>query len=328
MPYKAQTIQGGYDQFQRQALPHIQAIGRFWGLMLSQSKAWQYHGDNKYGKHGERDAVLFGDMEVDKVLESRGESFPSNMKPRHASIDRIINDTDGITQFEKEYNETRKVRKVDESSTLIGWSLEIAHTHKVEASGEVAGFGGSASSETSITAETHGEIYEHSLTETNDDDSNSVTIKGSIPPRTTYFVEQQFDRGTIEVPIHQLIVIDLKFEVDDWKELSKGKDRSLWGSSRRKSQRKSKTYSLLVVESAQDFLELVTGVHTDYPRQRTNHLNEDTPISKNIRWLLNPKNRAISVDIKQKYENSSSGYTRVIDRDDTEIMKAIETAEG
>ena len=233
MPYKAQTQQGGYDQFQRKALPHIQAIGRFWGIHLNEKKDWDYHGHNEYGKPGERDKVIFGDMVIERVLEKRGESVPTNMKPRHASIDRIINDTADVMSFKEVYNETRKTHKVDESSSLVGWSLEIAHNNKVEGSGSVAGFGGSASAETSITAETHGEIYEHSLTETEDEDSNSVKVGGTIPAHTTYFVEQQFDRGTIEVPIMQLIVIDLKFEVDDWKELAKDKDKSLWGSSRR-----------------------------------------------------------------------------------------------
>ena len=88
--------------------------------------------------------------------------------------------------------------------------------------------------------------------------------------------------------------------------------------------RSSKTHSLLVVETSEDFLQLVTGIHPEYPHQRTNHLVESTPISKNVRWLLNPKNRAIRVDLRQKYENSSSGYTRVIDHDNKEIAIAID----
>ena len=323
MSYKAKTQQGGYDQFQRKALSHIQTIGRFWGITLEVNKEWEYNGHNEYGKHDERDKILFGDMAIEKVLEERGMSIPTNMKPKKAIIDRIVNDTRGDLNFERAYEEVEKVHKIDETSSLVGWSIEIAHTNKVEASGEVAGFGGSASAETSITAETHGEISEHSLLETEDQSTNSVKVRGTIPPETTYYVDQQFDRGIIQVPIKQLIVIDLKFEIDDYRKLSYDKDRSLWGSSRRKSLRHSKTYSQLVVESASDFLELVTGVHPDYPNQRTNHLVESTPISKNIKWLLDPKNRAIRVDLMQKYENSTSGYTRVVDHDDNEIVKAF-----
>ena len=181
--------------------------------------------------------------------------------------------------------------------------------------------------ETSIKAETHGEIYEHTITETEDQVTNSVKVQGEIPPGITYYVDQQFDKGTIEVPITQFIIIDLKFEIDDYKEFAHDKDRGLWGSNRRKSLRHSKTYSLLVVESAKDFLELVTGVHPDYPRQRTNHLVENTPVSKHIKWLLNPKNRAIHVDLKEKYENSTSGHTRVVDHDDNEIVQVLSDEE-
>ena len=323
MAYKAKTQQGGYDQFQNKALPHIQAIGRFWGITLAADKEWEYHGHNEYGKHNERDKIIFGDMGIEKVLEKRGAAIPTLMKPKKAIIDRIVNDTKAPLNFERSYEEVEKTHKIDESSSLVGWSLEIAQTNKVEASGEVAGIGGSVSSETSIKAETHGEISEHTVTETEDQIKNSVKVQGEIPPEITYYVDQQFDKGTIEVPIVHDIVIDLKFEIDDWKELDKKKDKGLWGSSRRKSLRHSKTYSLLVVESAKDFLELVTGVHPDYPRQRTNHLVENTPISKHIKWLLNPKNRAIHVDLKEKYENSTSGHTRVVDHDDNEIVQAV-----
>ena len=323
MAYKSTTQQGGYDSFQHAALPHIQEIGRYWGIELAKGKEWEYHGHNEYGKDGERDKVIFGDMAVDKVLETRGTAVPTNMKPRKAVIDRIVNDTKGDLEFKRSYEEVEKTHKIDESSSLIGWSIEIAHRNKVEAKGEIAGIGGSGSEETSITAETHGEIFEHSLTETADESKNSVEVQGTIPPGITYYVDQQFDRGVIEVPVKHLVVIDLKFEVDDWKEFAHGKDKSLRGSSRRKSLRHSKTYSMLVVESAADFLELVTGVHPAYPNQRTNHLIESTPISKHVRWLLNPNSRAIRVDIVQKYENSTSGYTRVVDLDNNEITTAF-----
>ena len=323
MAHKSETQQGGYDKFQHAALPHIQEIGKFWGIQLA-NKEWEYHGHNEFGKDGERDKVIFGDMAIDKVLETRGTPVPTNMKPRKAIIDRITNDTKGDLGFDRTYEEVESTHKIDESSSLIGWSIEIAHNNKVEAKGEIAGIGGSGSEETSITAETHGEIFEHSLTETEDQSTNSVTVRGAIPPNTTYYVDQQFDRGVIELPVKHLIVIDLKFEVDDWKEFAHGKDKSLRGNSRRKSLRHSKTYSMLVVESAADFLELVTGVHPAYPHQRTNHLVEHTPITEHVKWLLNPANRAIRVDIVQKYENSTSGYTRVVDHDNNEITKAVE----
>ena len=324
MPYKADTIQGGYDQYQRHALKHIEAISVFWGIDLATQKEWNYLGQNHYSKHNERDSVKFGDMVVERVLEERGRSIPSDMKPKKAIIDSIDNDAGTPLGFERSYKEIEFTKKVDESSSLFGWSLEISHTHKVEASGEIAGIGGSGSSETSIKAETHGEIYEHSLTETQDTGENTLVIKGTVPPESEYFIEQQFDRGTIEVPIHQLIVIDLKFQVDDWKRLRKSKDQSLSKSHRNKSQRGSKTHSLLVVESSQDFLELATGIHSDYPNQRTNHVVENTPISESIRWLLDPKNRAIEVDIRQKYENGTSSHTRVLDDSDNPVEQGVE----
>ena len=80
------------------------------------------------------------------MLEKRSASIPTNMKPKKAIIDRIVNDTKGDLEFERSYEEVEKNHKIDEFSSLVGWSLEIAHTNKVEASGEVAGFGGSASS--------------------------------------------------------------------------------------------------------------------------------------------------------------------------------------
>lgn len=321
MAYKAKTIQGAYDQFQRAALKRIEPISIFWGIHLDIKKDWEYFGHNKYGKDGERDAVLFDDMAIEKVLEDRGTPIPSNMKPVKSIIDQIENDTAGPLPYKRTYSEVEREHKIDESSSVVGWSMEVSQTYKVEASGEFMGIGGSASSETSMTAETHGEISEHHLRETEEKKTNTIEVGGDIPPHTIYYVEQQFDRGVTEVPVKQDIVIDLKFQVDDWKKFNHSKDHSLWGSSRRKSQRGSKTYSLLVIENSEDFLQLVTGVHPDYPNQRTNHLVENTPISKHIRWLLNPKNRAIRVALKLKYENSTSGHTRVIDHKDKEVQK-------
>ena len=324
MPYKAQTDQGGYDQYQREALERIEAIGLFWGIRLNPKKEWEYLGRNRYGKHDERDVVIFGDMIIERVLETRGRSVPANMKPKKAIIDSIINDGASPLEFERTYKEIEFIKKIDESSTLVGWSLKVSHTHKVEASGEIAGIGGSASSETAIEAETHGEIYEHELTETQDTGENTLKIKGAVPAGKEYFVEQQFDRGVIEVPIHQLIVLELKFQVDDWKAFNRSKSHALWNSHRNKSQRGSKTRSLLVVKSSEDFLKLVTGIHEDYPNQRTNHVKENTPISKHVNWLLNPKNRAIDVDIRQKYENGTSSHTRVLDAENDPIEQGIE----
>ena len=182
MPYKADTIQGGYDQYQRHALKHIEAISVFWGIDLATQKEWKYiWGRIITPSITNATPFKFGDMVVERVLEERGRSIPSDMKPKKAIIDSIDNDAGTPLGFERSYKEIEFTKKVDESGFAFaeasGRFYQISHTHKVEASGEIAGIGGSGSSETSIKAETHGEIYEHSLTETQDTGEN--TLKSS-----------------------------------------------------------------------------------------------------------------------------------------------------
>ena len=324
MAYKAKTHQGGYDQFQRKALPHIQAIGQFWGIKLA-DKDWEYFGHNSYGRKGERDTCNFGDMEIERILQRDGVAVTTALEPRWMGLQTLDNDAPAPLEFKQKFKEVARTKKIDESSSLVGWSLEISHTHKVEASGSVAGFGGSASMETSIDAETHGEIYKHNLTETEEIIANEVEVGCDVPARTIYYVQQRQSKAIIEMPIQQFIALQLKFEIDDWKELDKKKDKGLWGSSRKQKVhgRNSDTRSLLVIKNSEDFLQLVTGIHPDYPLQRTDHTTEKTPIAKHVKWLLNPMNRAIRVDMTQKYEHASSGYTRIVDHADEVITQAF-----
>ena len=323
MPYKADTQQGAYDAFQRKALPHLSAIAKYCGVPLAMDKEWEYHGHNEYGKHKERDHIAFGDLAIQVIKEVREAPQKSALEPKFAIVDDIINDTSTPLEFNESYTETRASRKLDESSTLAAWSLKVSHEHEVEAEASFAGIGAKGHAKTTIEAETHGEYSEHHLREENDEHTSTVGIKGTAPPHSTYFVEQEIDKAIITQGVHQFLIAEVHFEVHDWKGLD---SNTLKNSSRKKSLRHGQTHSLLVIESTEDFRQFVTGVHPDYPNQRTNFIKTKTPIQKHVKWLVDPKNRAIRVDLVLKYEDAISGHTRVIDRADSETAKEIAKA--
>ena len=328
MAYKATTQQGGYLAFQKEALHHIEKISRFWGIDLNPSKHWEDYGHNVYGKHHERDTINFRDFKILRINEVDGTAVPTNLKPKWATIQPLQNDTADPLNFEESFTENTTETKTDETSSLTGWSFESSQKIGVKVGGDA--YGGSVEAEVSTTEGVHGESSRRHQTDKQDSDSRTVTVSGTIPPHTTYYVQQRQDKAVIEVPTIQYIILDLAFEVDDWKELRHDKDRSLWGNSRRHSlhphsgdSHRRHTYAMLSVKSEQDFLEIASGVSPDFPHQRTDHTKTHSPIHEHVKWLLDPMNRAIEVHLTEKYENGTSGHTRVVDHADKEITEAF-----
>lgn len=327
MGYKVRTKREGYLRWQKDALPYIEALGIELGIGLNRTSSWIEDKENYWYRPDQRDTIVFSDFKI-VAIESEDKDFVVvESKPRWAAYREVVNDTDTELSQTVTYEMEEAIRKLDEDSSLTGWSVEVSLGFSV-GKDDANKFTGE------ITAGAHGEYGKRSEKEKTATTKSSSEISVIIPARSKYEVQQREDRSKIEVPIHQKIIFDCGFDIRDYDHydadspLHKNKRRHRThhrkGSGKGHSVRYRDRYSLLELRTSEDMYNVLSGLSGDFPNLNTDLLSSNRVVRESYDWLSNTDKRSIEVDIVEKYENSSSGHVRVVDSTSHAVIRQTE----
>ena len=120
-----------------------------------------------------------------------------------------------------------------------------------------------------------------------------VPITMTVPADQALRVVQTVKTGESQVPVTDLLELDLAFAVIDWKHLNSGSP--LGGNADWKGYKDTKSRVVMVVDSLDDLRLILTGQHREYPGFKGKDWTGKSAIKPSWAWLNNSENRTIKV---------------------------------
>ena len=165
---------------------------------------------------------------------------------------------------------------------------------------------GGATSRRPSTTGFHGEDSDGSSDEEGtESDEPSYLSTWNVPADQALRVVQTVKTGESQVPVTDLLELDLAFAVIDWKHLNSGSP--LGGNADWKGYKDTKSRVVMVVDSLDDLRLILTGQHREYPGFKGKDWSHKTAIHNHFDWLLESSHRTIKVTGTEKYKQGLWG---------------------
>ena len=245
---------------------------------------------------------------VERVLFDTHSVIKSE-EPDFAYIDDYINDLPKEVPWTLEYNKGETVDIGKEVKDTVGVGVEQA----ISIGGKYGGvdFNSTTTVKSNYEKEKLKTLHQQSL-----NDRKSSTTLG-VPTGATYRAEQRQAKAVTEVKDFVHVVFDIAFKA--WSN-TKASGASLIGERIIDNRRRrgnfpgtKHTHPVLVVKSADDFHEILTGASADYPHQNENLLKKYPKIAKEWEKVINKPDRSFeAVDITE-FTKTSHGTIHVLD---------------
>ena len=230
-------------------------------------------------------------------------------EPDFAYIDDFINDLPQTVPWTLEYDKGETVDIGKEEKDTVGVGVEQA----ISIGGSYGGvdFNSTTTFKSNYEKEKLKTLHQQSV----NNRKSSVVL--DVPEGATYRAEQRQAKAVTEVKDHIHIVFDVAFKA--WCN-TKASSASLVGESIIDNRRRlgnfhgtKHTHPVLVVNSADDFHEILTGASADYPHQNVNLLAKYPKIAKEWEKVINKPDRSFeAVDITE-FTKTSHGTIHVLD---------------
>lgn len=306
------SVELAYQEWQRQAIPHIVRIAWDGGADLKRGhyENWVYRGHRKgmmyWNNQGQRDMICFPpDAPMQEYKRVPGKMRTSELESVAAIVDNIVNETDrdqppATVEYERGVTITR--REVDQGK--LGLSI-TAYIEGQAGGGEVSG--GSyvkAGLSSTLSAE-----YLHAL-EKGRDESGVITLTKQVIPKkgSISVIEQAVQKGIATVTIKERLILDPGWWVVDWKRLKSGNGRSTWLKDNRDwSNWNGHSRVLWKCESLAELEAQLKGKHPEYPSARRSHPLKNEWVEKAYKWLMDEDNHTIESETTIKFDTATQG---------------------
>ena len=189
------------------------------------------------------------------------------------------------TPYDVDGGYTRKRHKtlVDSHSSTFGWDVSLA----IEAQAGGGESTGGSYVKATVTTGFHGEKSDGSSEEEGTEWEEPSTYHMTVPADQALRVVQTVKTGESQVPVTDLLELDLAFAVIDWKHLNSGSP--LGGNADWKGYKDTKSRVVMVVDSLDDLRLILTGQHREYPGFKGKDWTGKSAIKSHWAWLNNPK---------------------------------------
>ena len=247
-------------------------------------------------------------------------SIIKSEEPDFAYIDDYINDLPQTVPWTLEYNKGETVDIGKEEKDTVGVGIEQAIT--------VGGSYGGVNFESTTTVKSNYEkeklktLHQQSVNER----KSSTTL--DVPEGATYRAEQRQAKAVTEVRDHVHIVFDVAFKA--WSN-TKASGKSLIGERIIDNRRRrgnfpgtKHTHPVLVVKSASDFHEILTGASSEYHHQNENLLAKYPRIAQEWKKVIGKSDRSFeAIDITE-FTKTSHGTIHVLDATTNNVVREIQ----
>ena len=313
--YEAQTFDEMYEDFQRDAVPHIVAILRESIPKISRGP-WipnpSKPGEWAPERFKTRDRIRFApDMPIIQDNKIIGTAVPSGEQKNIQAVllerSRPLGEGGVLLPLtsalaatqayvEKTYEVGESTEHVETRGSVFGWDF----SNTIESNTTVGNDSTPAKQEfkVSVTWGVHGEKSERTSDTVGAHTLNSTTDHVPLPLGYLTNLTQTQKTGQIEIPVEHQLVMGLKFQVYGWK------DRAYEGRFRNGPDHKkegSKSRRVWKVNSEDDFRITLAGRNRRYP-DIPEYYRDWRKIEKHYNYLMSHANRTAVVRVTDHYK--------------------------
>ena len=289
MTYTGRTTVEAVRKWQRDAIPHVAAIARAFGVGFELgNKDWYEDGDRsgEWHKHHSRDLIRFIEPATDRIIRKIGDAVPVGApEPK-----LVVVQTHGPYPYDSDvaltWNYGTSLSIQDSTSQTHGWSVTL--TQGLEVGGEATGGKYIAGLELG----SHGEYSKGKVEDRKSDIGTGGSQSIRLPAGEVVRMLQTISITPVEIEVTDRAIIRLGWKIADWKERKNHNLSGHVGTSRRSNKTRWHWDCL----NTDDFRTMMHGDNPRYPKSQGWSPYQWDSVAPHYEWLMDEANRTMLVE--------------------------------